>query len=61
VDVAIDESRQTITTPVRAVGRDVASVLALVSGAGAEVEDLDLAGATLQDVFIALTGRALRE
>jgi ABC-type multidrug transport system ATPase subunit len=60
-DIVVDDTRQTVTAPVRAVGRDVAMVLATVSGAGAEVEDLDLAGATLQDVFIALTGRELRE
>ena len=60
-DFAIDESRQTLTAPVQAVGRDVAALLAALSSAGAEVDDLDLAGATLQDVFIALTGRALRE
>ena len=60
-DFTIDESRQTLTAPVQSVGRDIASLLAALSSAGAEVDDLDLAGATLQDVFIALTGRALRE
>ena len=47
--------------PVQDVGRDVAALLAALTSAGAEVDDLDLAGATLQDVFIALTGRELRE
>jgi ABC-2 type transport system ATP-binding protein len=43
------------------VDRDVARVAAIASAAGLAVRDIKLSGASLQDVFIALTGRELRE
>lgn len=43
------------------VDRDVARVAAIASAAGLAVCDIKLSGASLQDVFIALTGRELRE
>ena len=43
------------------VGRDTVAVVNDVRAAGADVGDIALSGATLQDVFIALTGRELRE
>jgi ABC-2 type transport system ATP-binding protein len=52
---------RTLNADVRNVGRDVAKVLTDVAAAGGDVTDMDLAGATLRDVFIALTGRELRE
>jgi len=52
---------RTLTADVQNVGRDVAKVLTDVAAAGGDVTDMDLAGATLRDVFIALTGRELRE
>jgi len=52
---------RTLSADVRSVGRDVARVLDDVAGAGGDVIDVNLAGATLRDVFIALTGRELRE
>jgi ABC-2 type transport system ATP-binding protein len=57
----VDESRQTMTAQVRDVGRDAGRLLSFVADAGGEVVDVALAGATLQDVFISLTGRELRE
>jgi linearmycin/streptolysin S transport system ATP-binding protein len=43
------------------VERAVARVSALAASAGVTIEDIALGGASLQDVFIALTGRELRE
>jgi ABC-2 type transport system ATP-binding protein len=60
-DVMLDDSRREARVPLRAVGPDVASILALLDRAGAHVEDLAITGATLQDVFIKLTGRDLRD
>jgi ABC-2 type transport system ATP-binding protein len=57
----LDESRLTMTAQVPDVGRDTGRLLSLVADAGGEVIDVALAGATLQDVFISLTGRELRE
>jgi hypothetical protein len=50
-----------MTAQVPDVGRDAGRLLSLVADAGGEVIDVALAGATLQDVFISLTGRELRE
>jgi hypothetical protein len=41
--------------------RRFASILDAVAKAGAEVQDVRYRGATLEDVFISLTGRDLRE
>ena len=44
------------------VGRDVPRRgCEQIAAAGGSVADIDLTGARLQDVFIALTGRELRE
>jgi ABC-2 type transport system ATP-binding protein len=43
------------------VDRDVARLAAIAASAGLGVQDVELSGASLQDVFIALTGRELRE
>jgi ABC-2 type transport system ATP-binding protein len=58
---ALDDSRRTLTAQIQDVGGDLARLLAGVKGATGEVVDVELAGATLQDVFIKLTGRELRE
>jgi ABC-2 type transport system ATP-binding protein len=58
---ALDESRRTLTAQVQDVGSDVNRLLSGVTGAHGEVIDVALAGSTLQDVFIKLTGRELRE
>ena len=55
-----DPDRQGLTADVVDVVRDVPALLATAAEAG-EIADMDLSGATLQDVFIALTGRELRE
>jgi ABC-2 type transport system ATP-binding protein len=57
----IDVARRAVSVPLRDVAADVTVALATLSRAGADVEDVDIAGASLQDVFIALTGRDLRE
>jgi ABC-2 type transport system ATP-binding protein len=43
------------------VDRDVARVAAVAARSGVAVRDVALTGASLQDVFISLTGRELRE
>ena len=60
-EVTLSEDRRTLTTVVRDGGADVAARIDLVTRLGAKVQDLSLAGASLQDVFIGLTGRELRE
>ena len=58
----VDDARRVSACRCGSVGRDVARRARRQSPAPArEVADVDLAGATLQDVFIALTGRELRE
>jgi ABC-2 type transport system ATP-binding protein len=57
----VDDDRRTLTAHVDQVGRDVPALLAALTAAGADVSDMALAGASLQDAFIALTGRELRE
>jgi ABC-2 type transport system ATP-binding protein len=59
--VTLDDERRVLRAPVREVGADVTALLEWSMRAGAEVADVALSGATLQDVFIALTGRELRE
>lgn len=57
----LSDDRRTVTTAVRDGGADVAARIQLVASSGGKVQDLSLAGASLQDVFIGLTGRELRE
>jgi hypothetical protein len=67
VDVPADVTSSDDRTVLRAsvtgahVDRDVARVAAIAAAGGAAVQDIKLGGASLQDVFIALTGRELRE
>jgi hypothetical protein len=42
-------------------GAEVAARIDRVTRLGVKVQDLSLAGASLQDVFIGLTGRELRD
>lgn len=60
-DVVLDEDRTALSARVSDVGRDVAELLAVVARHGGHVSDVGLRGASLQDVFIELTGRELRE
>ena len=58
---AVDEPRLVVTAPVEDAGRDVAAALGAIVEAGGRVREIDVTGASLQDVFITLTGRELRE
>jgi ABC-2 type transport system ATP-binding protein len=57
----VDHDRRELRMPVGDVASDVPERLRQIAAAGGQVADMGLAGATLQDVFIALTGRELRE
>jgi ABC-2 type transport system ATP-binding protein len=57
----LDESRRVMTAAVTDVGADLTTLLGRLAAAGVRIVDVKLAGATLHDVFIALTGRELRE
>jgi ABC-2 type transport system ATP-binding protein len=59
--MARDASGCVLEGQVQQVGRDVSEVLGAVAAVGAPVRDIALAGGSLQDVFIGLTGRELRE
>ena len=56
-----DEHRLVVRANVTDIARDVPARLAEISALGAVVRGMDVTGASLQDVFIALTGRELRE
>jgi ABC-2 type transport system ATP-binding protein len=56
-----DEHRMVVRAAVKDVARDVSARLSQVGALGATVQGVDVTGASLQDVFIALTGRELRE
>jgi ABC-2 type transport system ATP-binding protein len=60
-DAQIEAGGRTVLLPVHELGQEVPALLAKVSAAGGEITDIALSGASLQDVFIALTGRELRE
>lgn len=56
-----DEHRVLIRANVTDIARDVPLRLQQIAALGASVRGMDVTGASLQDVFIALTGRELRE
>ncbi|MEI6246216.1 MAG: ABC transporter ATP-binding protein, partial [Acidobacteriota bacterium] len=56
-----DEHRVVLRVNVDDIARDVPARLAQISSLGAVIRGMDVTGASLQDVFIALTGRELRE
>ena len=60
-EMLLSEDRQVVTTPVADGGAAVAARIDHVARLGLKIQDLSLAGASLQDVFIGLTGRELRE
>ncbi len=60
-EVTLSPDRRTVTMAVRDGGIDVAAGITLLTRLGVEVADVSLAGASLQDVFIGLTGRELRD
>jgi ABC-2 type transport system ATP-binding protein len=55
------DDRLELRATVNDIGGELPALLGHVAAAGARLDDVKLAGATLQDVFIALTGRELRE
>jgi ABC-2 type transport system ATP-binding protein len=61
--VTLSADRRTLRLSVEDEGveDETRRLLAFTSAQGASVQDLALGGASLQDVFIALTGRELRE
>ncbi len=56
-----DPDGRSLRAAVVDVSRDVSARLAEAESIGAKVIDIQLSGMTLQDAFIALTGRELRE
>ncbi|HET9371522.1 MAG TPA: ABC transporter ATP-binding protein [Vicinamibacterales bacterium] len=60
-DLVAEDGRRVVRTHVDDPRADVVRAMDAVGRLGAEVVDLELARASLQDVFIALTGRELRE
>jgi len=56
-----DEHRVVVRANVLDIARDVPERLTQISSLGAAIRGMDVTGASLQDVFIALTGRELRE
>jgi ABC-2 type transport system ATP-binding protein len=61
VTVLFADNRPSIRVPVVDIGPDLAGLLTQLSGAGARISDVQLESRSLQDVFIALTGRELRD
>jgi ABC-2 type transport system ATP-binding protein len=59
--VVFDESRTSLSARVTDVGRDLGALLETVTAGGVSITDVAMGGASLQDVFIELTGRELRE
>jgi ABC-2 type transport system ATP-binding protein len=57
----LDGNRRSGQTTVTDVGAELSGLLARLAATGVPIADVKLAGASLQDVFIALTGRELRE
>lgn len=57
----LTDGGRAITATVTDVGQELTSLLSRLASGGVKIDDVKLAGATLQDVFIALTGRELRE
>ena len=60
-EVTLSADRHVVAIAVRDGGIDVAAGITLLTQLGVAVADVSLAGASLQDVFIGLTGRELRD
>jgi ABC-2 type transport system ATP-binding protein len=59
--VRLSQDRRTLETETHDVAAGTAAVFDAVARAGRRITDMRLTGATLHEVFIALTGRELRE
>ena len=57
----VKRTGQTLEVSVADIGRDAGAVLAALTGRGIQVRGIATARATLEDVFLALTGRQLRD
>ena len=57
----LDDARTAVTASVTDVGHELSDLLRAIAGAGGKVSDVAMTGTSLQDVFIAVTGRELRE
>jgi ABC-2 type transport system ATP-binding protein len=57
----VKRTGQTLEVSVADIGRDAGTVLAALAERGVKVRGLATARATLEDVFLALTGRQLRD
>ena len=60
-EFVVEDGRRVVRVNVADARRDVVQAMEAIGRMGAEVADLELTRASLQDVFIALTGRELRE
>jgi len=59
--MTLNDDRRSVTGSIQDVANELPALLARLSTAGAKVEDVHLERPTLHAVFIALTGRELRE
>lgn len=59
--VQISEDRRAISVTTRRPARTLVDLVRWIDGLGIEVEDVQLKRPTLEDVFIELTGKSLRE
>jgi ABC-2 type transport system ATP-binding protein len=57
----IDADRRFISAEIRDLGAEVPALVGAIAASGAELTGLEVAGTSLQDLFIGLTGRELRE
>jgi ABC-2 type transport system ATP-binding protein len=57
----LGDDRRTLTAAVEDLGSGLPALFRAIAGAGRQALDLKVAGASLHEVFIALTGRELRE
>jgi linearmycin/streptolysin S transport system ATP-binding protein len=60
-DLRVSPDGRALSLPVSDAATDTRRLLDLASAGGVPVQDISMHGASLQDVFIALTGRDLRE
>ncbi len=61
VGAVLSEDGCSVRASVRDLSQEVATLLGILAAAGETVSNFGLSGASLQDVFIAVTGRELRE
>ena len=57
----VTSNGDTLTTTMQDIGQELGPLVDQLRGAGASITDLRVASPSLQDVFIHLTGRELRD